>query len=204
MLSKAAFNALLKTLEEPPGHVTFILATTEPEKFPQTILSRCQHFVFKRLPQARLAAHLDWVLAREGVAAEAPAVHLIARRGAGSVRDSMSLLSQVLALGSASLTLHDVREVLGLAGQEVFVRLVECVHGRDLLGLHALLTGILDQGVDLGFFCASWLPAGAISSCCSSWVPTSAPSSTCPPRRSMSGQPGPRDSPCPTCMPPGR
>jgi len=152
MLSKAAFNALLKTLEEPPGHVTFILATTEPEKFPQTILSRCQHFVFKRLPQARLAAHLDWVLAREGVAAEAPAVHLIARRGAGSVRDSMSLLSQVLALGSASLTLHDVREVLGLAGQEVFVRLVECVHGRDLLGLHALLTGILDQGVDLGFF----------------------------------------------------
>jgi DNA polymerase-3 subunit gamma/tau len=152
MLSKAAFNALLKTLEEPPGHVTFIMATTEPEKFPQTIISRCQHFVFKRLPQADLARHLDGVLAREGVTAEPSAVTLIARRGAGSVRDSMSLLGQVLALGSDGLTLADVREVLGLAGGEVFVRLAECVQTRDLEGLNALLTEVLDQGVDLGFF----------------------------------------------------
>jgi DNA polymerase-3 subunit gamma/tau len=152
MLSKQAFNALLKTLEEPPGHVTFIMATTEPEKFPQTIISRCQHFVFKRLPQADLTRHLDGVLAREGVPAEPSAVTLIARRGAGSVRDGMSLLGQVMALGSDSLTLGDVREVLGLAGSEVFVRLVECVQSRDLQGLHALLTEILDQGVDLGFF----------------------------------------------------
>lgn len=160
MLSKAAFNALLKTLEEPPGHVTFIMATTEPEKFPQTIISRCQHFVFKRLPQSGLAAHLNGVLGQEEVEAEASAVNLIARRGAGSVRDSMSLLAQVLALGSGTLTLADVREVLGLAGQEVFVRLAQCVQNRDLLGLHGLLTEILDQGVDLGFFlrelAASW------------------------------------------------
>ncbi|MGE4442515.1 MAG: DNA polymerase III subunit gamma/tau [Desulfomicrobium sp.] len=152
MLSKQAFNALLKTLEEPPGHVTFIMATTEPEKFPQTIISRCQHFVFKRLPQAELVRHLDGVLSREGVPADPSAVTLIARRGAGSVRDGMSLLGQVMALGSDSLTLADVREVLGLAGSEVFVRLVECVQSRDLHGLHALLTEILDQGVDLGFF----------------------------------------------------
>ena len=152
MLSKAAFNALLKTLEEPPGHVTFVMATTEPEKFPQTIVSRCQHFVFKRLPQADLARHLDGVLEREAITAEPSAVTLIARRGAGSVRDSMSLLGQVLALGSDRLTLADVREVLGLAGGEVFVRLVECVHSRDLLGLNALLTEVLDQGADLGFF----------------------------------------------------
>ena len=152
MLSKQAFNALLKTLEEPPGHVTFIMATTEPEKFPQTIISRCQHFVFKRLPQVELVRHLDGVLSREGMPAEPTAVTLIARRGAGSVRDGMSLLGQVMALGSDSLTLADVREVLGLAGSEVFVRLVECVQSRDLQGLHALLTEILDQGVDLGFF----------------------------------------------------
>jgi DNA polymerase III subunit gamma/tau len=152
MLSKQAFNALLKTLEEPPGHVTFIMATTEPEKFPQTIVSRCQHFVFKRLPQAELVRHLGGVLAREGVPAEPTAVTLIARRGAGSVRDGMSLLGQVMALGSDALTLEDVREVLGLAGNEVFVRLIECVQSRDLQGLHALLMEILDQGVDLGFF----------------------------------------------------
>jgi DNA polymerase-3 subunit gamma/tau len=152
MLSRQAFNALLKTLEEPPGHVTFIMATTEPEKFPQTIISRCQHFVFKRLPQSELSAHLQYVLDQEGVAAEPAAVQLLARRGAGSVRDSMSLLSQVLALGADGLKLSDVREVLGLAGSEVFLRLMEYVRDRDLLGLHGLLTEILDQGVDLGFF----------------------------------------------------
>lgn len=152
MLSKAAFNALLKTLEEPPGHVTFIMATTEPEKFPQTIVSRCQHFVFKRLPLADLVRHLDGVLGSEGIPADPAAVTLIARRGAGSVRDSMSLLGQVLALGSETLTLADVREVLGLAGGEIFTRLAECVHAHDLRGLHALLTEVLDQGADLGFF----------------------------------------------------
>lgn len=152
MLSKAAFNALLKTLEEPPGHVTFIMATTEPEKFPQTIISRCQHFVFKRLAQADLARHLSNILEQENLQAERAAVNLIARRGAGSVRDSMSLLGQVLALGSDALSMADVREVLGLAGQEMFVSLIESIVNRDLMVLNALLTEILDQGVDLGFF----------------------------------------------------
>lgn len=152
MLSKAAFNALLKTLEEPPRHVTFILATTEPEKFPQTIISRCQHLVFKRLPQNVLAAHLQAVLNQENVLAEASAINLLARRGAGSVRDSMSLLAQVMALGADHLTLAEVRAVLGLAGQEVFMRLAHFILERDVLGLQALLTEILDLGVDLGFF----------------------------------------------------
>jgi DNA polymerase-3 subunit gamma/tau len=92
------------------------------------------------------------VLAREGALAESSAVTLLARRGAGSVRDGMSLLGQVMALGSDSLTLADVREVLGLVGSEVFVRLMKCMQARDLLGLHSLLTEILDQGADLGFF----------------------------------------------------
>ncbi len=152
MLSRGAFNALLKTLEEPPGHVTFIMATTEPEKFPQTIVSRCQHFVFKRLGLTELTAHLRGILERENIAAEPAAIQLLARRGAGSVRDSMSLLSQVLALGAGELNMAGVREVLGLAGSEIFVRLMECVRDKDLAGLHGLLGEILDQGADLGFF----------------------------------------------------
>ncbi|GAB1409859.1 DNA polymerase III subunit gamma/tau [Desulfovibrionales bacterium] len=152
MLSRQAFNALLKTLEEPPGHVTFIMATTEPEKFPQTIISRCQHFVFKRLPQADLAAHLRMVLDQEQISAESSALNLLARRGAGSVRDAMSVLGQVLALGGETLTTSAVREVLGLAGHEVFFRLLEHVQARDLLALHTLLVEILDHGLDLGFF----------------------------------------------------
>jgi DNA polymerase-3 subunit gamma/tau len=152
MLTKEAFNALLKTLEEPPRHTTFILATTEPHKFPATIISRCQHYVFKRLTQQGLLVHLEGVLGREGVPYEMGAVNLIAKRGAGSVRDSMSLLGQVLALGGASLTEADVRQVLGLAGQEAFLTLVTAVRDQDLDGLCRLTRGILDQGLDIGFF----------------------------------------------------
>jgi DNA polymerase-3 subunit gamma/tau len=152
MLSKSAFNALLKTLEEPPGHVTFIMATTEPEKFPQTIISRCQHYVFRRLSQAGLKEHLQFVTDREGVQAEESALNLLARRGAGSVRDSMSLLSQVLALGGDRLTDAAVREVLGLAGQEVFLNVVQAIHEQDILALNRVLEELLDTGLDIGFF----------------------------------------------------
>lgn len=152
MLTTAAFNALLKTLEEPPGRVTFILATTEPHKFPATIISRCQHYLFKRLAQAELEAHLSGVLAREAVPYEAKAVSLIARRGAGSVRDSMSLLAQVLALGGAELTEADARGVLGLAGQEVFFGLIEAIRAEDGPAVVELLRQVLDKGLDIGFF----------------------------------------------------
>lgn len=152
MLSKQAFNALLKTLEEPPGHVVFIMATTEVEKFPQTVISRCQHFVFKRLSQPELVRHLAEILDREAVSAEEGVLNLLARRGAGSVRDAMSLLAQILALGTTPLTIADVRDVLGLAGGEIFIRMATCVAQRDILGLHALLNEVLDQGLDLGFF----------------------------------------------------
>jgi DNA polymerase-3 subunit gamma/tau len=152
MLSKAAFNALLKTLEEPPGRVTFILATTEPHKFPATIVSRCQHYLFKRMTQAELDAHLRGILDREGVAYEPAAVALIARRGAGSVRDSMSLLGQVLALGGEGLTEADARGVLGLAGQDVFFGLVGAVADGDCAGVLGILREVLDKGLDIGFF----------------------------------------------------
>jgi len=152
MLTTAAFNALLKTLEEPPAHVTFILATTEPHKFPATIISRCQHFLFKRLTQGELETHLAGVLTRENVPFEPQAVSLIARRGAGSVRDSMSLLAQVLALGGAELTEADTRGVLGLAGQEVFFRLIEAIHDQDGPAVVGVLREVLDRGLDIGFF----------------------------------------------------
>ncbi|GHV52745.1 hypothetical protein FACS1894206_02110 [Deltaproteobacteria bacterium] len=152
MLTREAFNALLKTLEEPPARVTFILATTEPHKFPATIISRCQHYVFHRLPETELAAHLARILDKEGVSYEAGAVRLIVRRAAGSARDAMSLLGQALALGSETLTEETVRSVLGLAGQELFFSLFLELRNGNGAGLCKLVGGMLDSGLDLGFF----------------------------------------------------
>ena len=155
MLTKEAFNALLKTLEEPPARVTFILATTEQHKFPVTIVSRCQHFVFRQIPEATLEAHICNILDREGRPFEQEAAHLIARRAAGSVRDSMSLLGQVLALGCApgeALTARMSREVLGLAGQEVMDRLITALASHDTAGIASLVRELLAQGADMGFF----------------------------------------------------
>ena len=152
MLTRNAFNALLKTLEEPPERVVFIFATTEAHKFPVTIVSRCQHFVFRHLSEDALAEHLSSVLRKEKTEFEEGAVRLLARRAAGSVRDGMSLLDQALALGGASLTTAATREVLGLAGQELFSQLFEALHGRDCAAVAALSRQILQQGVDIGFF----------------------------------------------------
>lgn len=152
MLSKSAFNALLKTIEEPPAHCVFIMATTEPKKIPATIISRCQHFVFKSLSRADLETHLNWILEAEEIEYEPQAVNILAKRGDGSVRDSMSLLGQVLALGGEKLTETDVRQVLGLAGQEFFLELIQAVYNRDVPALERMMDDLLDQGLDLGFF----------------------------------------------------
>ncbi len=152
MLSRNAFNAMLKTLEEPPANVVFIFATTEVHKFPITIVSRCQHFVFRHLGEEALHAHLRGVLDREGIAYEDGALRLIARRAAGSVRDSMSLLDQTLALGGDRLTSEMTREVLGLAGQELFGSLFEALAARDCAAVTELAARLFRQGVDIGFF----------------------------------------------------
>ena len=152
MLSRSAFNALLKTLEEPPARVVFIFATTEAHKFPITIVSRCQHFVFRHLGEDALVRHLSTVLNKEEVPFEESAVRLIARRAAGSVRDGMSLLDQTLALGGDSLTGAVTREVLGLAGQELFADLFEALHARDCAAVSGLCGRLFRQGVDIGFF----------------------------------------------------
>lgn len=152
MLTRNAFNALLKTLEEPPERVVFIFATTEAHKFPVTIVSRCQHFVFRHLSEDALVEHLSGVLRKENVAFEDSAVRLLARRAAGSVRDSMSLLDQTLALGGEQLTAAATRQVLGLAGQDMFAGLFEALHAQDCPAVAELCRQILQQGVDIGFF----------------------------------------------------
>ena len=152
MLTTESFNALLKTLEEPPPGTTFILATTEAHKFPVTIVSRCQHFVFKALSENDLVGHLSRVLHKEQISFDENAVRLIARRAAGSVRDGMSLMGQTLALGGDTLTEASVRGVLGLAGQEMYERLLVAFQRQDCLDVVAITREMLDRGVDLGFF----------------------------------------------------
>ncbi len=152
MLSIAAFNALLKTLEEPPPRVTFIMATTEVRKFPATIISRCQHFVFQMLSQQALAEHLKKILELEGISYEQGAIQILAKRGAGSVRDSISLLGQALALGQGKLEEQSVRSFLGLAGQDIFFSLMAGIMNGDVVAVGRVLRDILNQGLDIGFF----------------------------------------------------
>jgi DNA polymerase-3 subunit gamma/tau len=152
MLSRSAFNALLKTLEEPPGHVCFILATTEPHKFPATIVSRCQHLVFKRVEQQVLEAHMGWILEEQGMAYEASALRVLARKGGGSVRDCLSLLGQVMALGQEEISTPAVQSLLGLAGQELMQECVQSLADKDCAAVVNLVRQLLDQGLDIGFF----------------------------------------------------
>lgn len=157
MLTKEAFNALLKTLEEPPRGVVFILATTEQHKFPVTILSRCQLYVFKQVPEQTIENHLAKVLNSEKIAFDENAVALIARRAMGSVRDAMSLLGQCLALSpddveGFKLESRIVRQTLGLAGIEVMDRFLLAVQTQDVAKMTVLVRDILAEGIDIGFF----------------------------------------------------
>ncbi len=152
MLSRNAFNALLKTLEEPPEHVVFIFATTEAHKFPITIVSRCQHFIFRHLDEDALFTHLSSVLRKEAIDFEDGAVRLIARRAAGSVRDAMSLLDQALALGDKNLSVETTRRVLGLASQELFATLFDALRLQDCAAVAELSRHMFHGGIDIGFF----------------------------------------------------
>jgi len=131
MLSTAAFNALLKTLEEPPPHVVFIFATTDPHKIPVTILSRCQQFDFKRLSLKDMAALLDDVAAAEGVSLDERSVMALAREAEGSVRDGQSLLDQVISYAGQSVAYEDVRDVLGVVDRDLLLGVAKAVAGRD-------------------------------------------------------------------------
>jgi len=150
MLSTSAFNALLKTLEEPPPHVVFIFATTEVHKIPATILSRCQRYDFKLLSTSALTQHLTTILSAEGIDHDAEAVRLLAREASGSVRDGLSLLDQVLAyVGKDKLTRERVAEVLGVADRSLLFTLASTVLDRDVPRALRSLSEAVDRGVDL-------------------------------------------------------
>jgi DNA polymerase-3 subunit gamma/tau len=158
MLSTSAFNALLKTLEEPPEHVVFIFATTEAHKIPATILSRCQRYDFKLLSTRALSAHLAHILAAEKIDCEPEAVRLLAREAAGSVRDGLSLLDQVLAYaGQETITRERVAEVLGVADRTLLFALAGAVLARDAAVALRGLAEAVDRGVDLVQLARSFL-----------------------------------------------
>ncbi|MCC5869439.1 MAG: DNA polymerase III subunit gamma/tau [Gammaproteobacteria bacterium] len=131
MLSTHSFNALLKTLEEPPPHVKFLLATTDPQKLPVTVLSRCLQFNLKRLQPAALVAHLQRLCGEEGVAFEARALELIAASAQGSVRDSLSLLDQAIAYGGGKVTDSEVAEMLGTIDRDQVLAIVQALAAHD-------------------------------------------------------------------------
>lgn len=149
MVSKPAFNALLKTLEEPPPHVKFVFATTEVQKVPVTILSRCQRFDLKRIPADLLAAHFRRVADAEGVEAEAEALAVIARAAEGSVRDGLSILDQAIAQsGAGAVTADAVREMLGLADRGRIAALMGAILQADAAAAMAAVDSAHDAGVD--------------------------------------------------------
>lgn len=147
MLSNAAWNAFLKTLEEPPPHVKFIFATTEVHKVPVTILSRCQRYDFKLVNARQIGARLKDVIARENLAADDAAVNVLAREAAGSMRDAMSLLDQVIAYGAEKISAEIVAKVLGVADREVLQKLT----GAVLAGDAGAALDVLDQTARQGF-----------------------------------------------------
>lgn len=153
MLSTGAFNALLKTLEEPPSYVIFILATTEANKIPVTILSRCQRYDFKRIVIDTIADRLSELIVREGIDAEERAVRYVAKAADGSMRDALSLLDQCIAfyLGER-LTYDRVLEVLGTVDNEVFSQILRSVIGQDVTGAIHLLEQLVNGGKDMGQF----------------------------------------------------
>ena len=148
MFSEKSFNALLKTLEEPPAHVKFLLATTDPQKLPITVLSRCLQFNLKPLPADQIAEHLSSIAEAEAVEAQGPAVRLIARAAQGSMRDSLSLMDQAIAYGNGKLTEAQVREMLGTLDERHLYGLLEALADGDAGAVVACVADMSADAID--------------------------------------------------------
>lgn len=158
MLSGGAFNALLKTLEEPPAHVIFILATTDPQKVPATILSRCQRFDFRRITVEDIAVTLEGYLAQEGLSANHDALRYLARLADGSMRDSLSILDQCLSFYSGEeITLDKVLDVVGSVDNQVFFDMTDALWQRDAKRLMDEIETMVMSGRDIGQFVTEWM-----------------------------------------------
>jgi len=154
MLSNSAFNALLKTLEEPPAHVVFVFATTEIHKIPATILSRCQHYNFRRIARAEIIERLRHVAAQDQLTLEDRSFVALARASEGSMRDALSLLDQVVAYGGKTIRHSELEVILGAVPQEMVQKLVGAILAQDSPAALTSLAQLLDQGHDLRAFCA--------------------------------------------------
>ena len=154
MLSNAAFNALLKTLEEPPPHLLFVFATTEAQKILPTILSRCQHFHFKRVGRVEMMAQIAQIAAQEGITIGERACSLVAKASEGSVRDALSVVDQVVAYGGPEVREEDVVAILGVVDREGFATLTQAIREKDSRAAIVAVRSLFDHGHDVKLLCA--------------------------------------------------
>lgn len=152
MLTKEAFNALLKTLEEPLGQVVFILATTEPHKLPQTILSRCEHYIFKQLNHSEITDHLKFILISEDIQSTDEAIEIITTRANGSLRDAISLLAQLIAIDTKKLEIGNIKNFLSIVSIDEIFQLFNYIITKNLSELHTAIGKFLNEGIDLNYF----------------------------------------------------
>ena len=154
MLTNEAFNALLKTLEEPPAHAVFVFATTEPHKLPRTIISRCQAFEFRKIPPAMISARLAEVATSEGGSLTSEALDLLGRRANGGMRDGLVMLEQAMSYERENITVETVLDMLGLAGHETHQAFLESLLANDAHQVLRMIDTLVDRGKDLDIFLA--------------------------------------------------
>ncbi len=157
MLTREAFNALLKTLEEPPPHIIFVFATTEPHKMPATILSRCQRYDFKRIPLKEIIGSLKRIIEEEGVQISQRGLLYVAQGSEGSMRDAQSLLDQVISYGGKEIRDEDIAEVLGLIDRKILSDAIEAIASRDASRCMEIVEHVYHYGYDLQYFCRELL-----------------------------------------------
>ena len=157
MLSNSAWNALLKTIEEPPEHTYFIMATTDFHKIPSTIVSRCQHFEFKRIPVEVITSVLENIVSKEKIEISKYALYLVAKSADGSLRDSKKILDQAIAISEGKIEDNDVIDILGIIEEEIFIELTSAFLSSDRKKIIDVIDDLTDRGIDIRFFYSEYI-----------------------------------------------